>query len=95
MKTLTRTEVAIVKPELAFSGSAVGFAAPFMKAKKLLLISFIACHTIASAEAQGTFQNLDFESAWLVPSSEVTYPSVEFASAFPGWVGYIGGVQRS
>jgi len=44
-----------------------------------------------SASAQGSFQNLDFESATLVPISADT---VQFAPAFPGWTGTVGGVQQ-
>ena len=43
---------------------------------------------IASARAQGTFQNLDFESATLPPVPT----SLQFGSAFPGWTGCVGGV---
>jgi hypothetical protein len=45
-----------------------------------------------SVLAQGTFQNLDFESATLVPPSG---GQVQFAPAFPGWIGYIGGTQQT
>jgi len=45
-----------------------------------------------SAPAQGTFQNLDFESATLVP---VAANRVQFAPAFLGWTGTVGGVQQS
>lgn len=45
-----------------------------------------------NAVGQGTFQNLGFESATLVPVPGD--PSFYyFAQAFPGWTGYIGGVQ--
>jgi hypothetical protein len=43
------------------------------------------------ASAQGTFQNLGFESATIVPVSGP--PIVDFGQAFPGWTGYVGGVQ--
>lgn len=42
-----------------------------------------------SCYAQGTFQNLDFESAVIVPILG-SPPKVEFAPAFPAWVGYFG-----
>ena len=55
----------------------------------LLLIS-------SAALGQGTFQNLDFESATIVPISSPPGPlTVEFAPAFPGWTGYIGTNQTS
>lgn len=66
-----------------------------MKTKKLLLTCLIVIHTIASVEAQGTFQNLGFESASLVVIPEDPYGSVQFDNAFPGWVGFVGGVQQS
>jgi len=51
-----------------------------------LLILLAASSTLA----QGTFQNLDFESATLIsagfPGSEV----MQFGPAFPGWTGLIG-----
>jgi hypothetical protein len=46
----------------------------------------------AGAAGQGTFQNLGFESATLVPVPGQS-PFYYFAQAFPGWTGYIGGVQ--
>ena len=45
-----------------------------------------------SAAGQGTFQNLDFESGSLVPAGAF---QVQFAPAFPGWIGTVGGVQQS
>lgn len=41
---------------------------------------------------QGTFENLDFESASLVPAGGL---NVQFAPAFPGWTGTVGGGQQS
>ena len=37
------------------------------------------------------FVNLDFESATIVPVSGDSYNRVEFAPAFPGWTGSVGG----
>src|ERR1035441_4592146 len=51
----------------------------------------VLCATL-SARAQGSFQNLGFESATLVPPSS---EQVQFAPAFPGWTGYVGGTQRA
>ena len=56
--------------------------------RSLLLASCLVC-ACASAPAQGTFQNLAFESAKLVPLSGGLY---DFNQAFPGWAGYIAGV---
>ena len=47
--------------------------------------------------SQGTFQNLDFEDATIVPdTSSFYYPYVVYASdAIPGWTAYVGGSQVS
>src|SRR5260370_661315 len=47
------------------------------------------------ALAQGTFQNLAFEAATLVPIPGDLYGSVQFAPAFPGWTAYVGGIQQT
>jgi hypothetical protein len=44
---------------------------------------------------QGSFQDLDFESAVLVPIPGASYPTVQFAAAFPGWTGLVGGEQQT
>ena len=44
---------------------------------------------------QGTFQNLGFESASLVPIPGDLYGRVQFAAAFPGWTGAVGSVQQT
>src|SRR6266581_6125827 len=62
--------------------------------KYLVLCAAICCCTLA-ARAQGTFQNLGFESATLVPISGNSPSPVQFAPAFPGWTGSVGGVQLS
>jgi hypothetical protein len=48
--------------------------------------------TAVSGLAQGTFQNLDFESAVLVPVPDDPYGGVAFGPAFPGWTAYVGGL---
>jgi|ERR1044071_2145366 hypothetical protein len=58
-----------------------------MKSPTVFLLLFVT-----SAFAQGTFQNLDFESAVIVPAN---LPFVQFGPAFPGWTGYIGTNQSS
>ena len=50
--------------------------------------------TVVATHAQGTFQNLGFESASIVPINGDLYQRVEFGNALPGWIGYIGGVQQ-
>lgn len=42
---------------------------------------------VRSVPAQSTFVNLDFESAVVVPEH---FGPLPFASAFPGWTGYLG-----
>ncbi len=54
-----------------------------MKASVLLFLL-----VTSSVFAQGTFQNLDFEAATLVPISGDPYNRVEFGLAFPGWTGF-------
>jgi hypothetical protein len=44
------------------------------------------------AQGQGTFENLGFESA---SPGTTTAGTVAFGSAFPGWTGYIAGVQQT
>lgn len=44
---------------------------------------------------QGTFQNLGFESASIVPIPGDPYGRVQFSPAFPGWTGYVGPAQAT
>src|SRR5438309_2289602 len=48
--------------------------------------------SILCAEAQGTFQNLDFESP---NANNLTSGFVAFSDAFPGWSGWIGGTNQA
>ena len=66
-----------------------------MKTRQLLLACVIASHAPALVQAQGTFQNLDFESASVVPIPGDLDARIQFSSAFPGWLGYVGGVPRT
>ena len=52
---------------------------------------YVSLCAALSATAQGTFQNLDFESAILadIPSGQGG-SFVSISDAFPGWTGYIG-----
>ena len=45
---------------------------------------------VISAHAQGTFQNLGFESGTLVPIPGDPNDRFYFSDAFPGWTGYAG-----
>src|SRR6266699_1897001 len=62
--------------------------------KSVIVCAAICCCTVA-ARAQGTFQNLGFESATLVPIFGNSPSPGQFAPAFPGWTGSIAGVQVS
>jgi hypothetical protein len=69
------------------------YANNFMKRHYLAtLLSGILAGAI-SAQAQGTFQNLGFESPTFVPSGDTS--GVQFSPAFPGWFGYAGGVRQT
>jgi hypothetical protein len=64
-----------------------------MKIEKLISESSIALLAVFSAQAQGTFQNLDFEQA--NPISTGTPNVVTAASALPGWTVVIDGIQQT
>ena len=65
-----------------------------MKSAITILAAALLCY---SAHAQGTFQNLDFESANpIIVQGSPYYPhGVTAASAFPDWTVTIGGVQQT
>jgi hypothetical protein len=60
------------------------------KAKAFVILSAVMLAGL-SAAAQGSFQNLDFESASLAPTSGFG-GNVPIGSALPGWSATIGGV---
>src|ERR1039458_7741128 len=65
-----------------------------MQTLKLSLIcSSFVCAAI-SAQAQGPFQNLNFEAA-NIPGSTPPGSTVPISAGLPGWNGYIGGVQQT
>jgi len=66
----------------------------FMKIEKLIVEFSVVFLGVFSAQAQGTFQNLDFESANLsaIPSGQYG-GEVSLSSALPEWNGSIGSVQ--
>ena len=64
-----------------------------VQAPSLLAAGLALLVSVAGIPAQGTFQNLDFELATLVPVPGQP-PFYYFAQAFPGWTGYIGGEQQ-
>jgi hypothetical protein len=63
-----------------------------MKKTILALITFLVAAYLTLA--QGTFQNLGFESATLVPIPGDPDIRVQFAPALPAWNGYIGSAQQ-
>ncbi len=60
---------------------------PLFVKLSLALALFLAAN---QSRAQGTFQNLDFESPVFVPIPGDLYGRVEFGPAMPGWTGYLG-----
>jgi hypothetical protein len=50
---------------------------------------------VPSSNGQGSFQNLGFESGTVVPIPDDPYNRVYFDEAFPGWRGYVGGIQET
>jgi len=59
--------------------------------RNVLLIGILLTVVALPILAQGTFQNLNFESAVLVPAPGGPVGAWQFDQAFPGWTGYIGG----
>jgi hypothetical protein len=65
---------------------------------KTTLVSPIILIFALSAYAQGNFQNLDFESAQIIPLTQgADYPpySVATTNAVPGWTVFYGGTPQS
>ena len=54
-------------------------------------VTLLLALSTPSAFAQGTFQNLGFESATIVPIVGDPYGRIQFSPAFPSWTGTIGG----
>ncbi len=64
-------------------------------AKRGLILFLLNQLGFCGVHGQSSFQNLGFNSGALVPIPADEYQRVEFASALPGWSGYVGGVQQS
>lgn len=65
-----------------------------VKTKKLIAKFSILFLAALSAQAQGTFTNLDFESATVAPSGPEPYGTfVPIGLALPAWNAYLGSVQ--
>jgi len=63
--------------------------------KIVLALLVLLAITRGTLLGQGTFQNLDFESAVIVPVTGDPFGRVQFAPAFPGWTGYVGTNQQT
>jgi hypothetical protein len=66
--------------------------------KTLIVLLFLApglSFAVQESTAQGSFQNLGFESGTLVPIPGDSFNRVYFDQAFPGWRGYVGGIQET
>jgi len=61
--------------------------------KTCFLIVTLTGMSVTHVLTQGTFQNLNFEAAQLVPIPGDPNGAVQFSAAFPGWTGYIGSQQ--
>jgi hypothetical protein len=68
-----------------------------MNTKKLITFSVASVFAALSVQGQGTFQNLDFESA--TPSTPILGPLGTYYQpvglALPGWTAYLGTVQQT
>src|SRR5882762_10337137 len=62
-----------------------------MKIKTSLLLAFVVAEL--DAQAQGTFQNLDFESTSLAPGDPPS--TVPVSAGMPGWTVLIGTTTQS
>lgn len=57
-------------------------------------VVFALAAGLSTGQAQGTFQNLDFESGVFVPTGDTPF-SVNAGLALPGWNAYLGENQQS
>ena len=62
---------------------------------KALSVATLLFYPRIFAYSQSTFQNLNFESVSLISIPGDFYGRVQFAPAFPGWTGFVGGVQQT
>jgi hypothetical protein len=63
-----------------------------MKLSKPLLVGLSCICTVVSLDAQGTFENLDFEAANVSGYPPGTVPA---SNAIPGWTAYIGNAAQT
>jgi hypothetical protein len=80
---------------LARASGLPGAADPVRTTKQIIAFSLILLVAL-STQAQGTFQNLNFEQANpVIDTGNPYYPFVTAASALPGWTVYLGDVQQT
>ena len=77
------------------TGSRTATFCKIVKSKLISIIFTAALLSLAEACFAQGFVNLNFESASLVPIPGDAYNRVQFAQAFPGWTGTVGGVQQT
>jgi len=65
------------------------------KCLQIALSCALGLAALSCAYAQGTFQNLNFEAAQLIPIPGDINGAVHFDAAFPGWTGYLGNQQAT
>jgi hypothetical protein len=70
---------------MRMAGRALGLACVFL----------LALTVVRRAGAQGTFQDLDFESGAIVPMNYGDTAEIEAGSALPGWTVYYGKTQQA
>src|SRR5262245_30435826 len=64
-----------------------------MKAAILAIRSLVPLCAALSVQAQGTFRNLNFEQARIIPLGGGPPVFVATTNAIPGWIAYQGGFQ--
>lgn len=65
------------------------------KPPPLSIALLLMCFAVCSGSAQGSFQNLSFESAVIMPVPGGPAGSVQFAPAFPGWACTVNGQAQN
>jgi len=67
-----------------------------LRLRNLFVVVAVPAVIVVHVRAQGTFQNLSFESPTIIPAPTPANPfAIEFGPAMPGWVGYFGTNQTS
>lgn len=66
-----------------------------IRCRYILPVILFALLSPSISHGQGAFQNLNFESAIIMPVPGDEYGRVEFGPALPGWNGYVGLVPQT